>query len=212
MALPYVLNTGNLLKFLEKIQTVKVPDPLDNAYLKQTGFSGANDQMLTGLMKHLGFTDKQGKPEQRWHDYRHTARAPKVLALGIQEAWSGFFDLYPDGHVQSDTTFGDWARGAEPKASEKTVARSLKTFRTLITLADFSNSRLSEAPAPDPQQQNNGSGLQHQTQETPTPKVNLSSVGGITINIELQIPATADAKFFEQFFSSMRKHLLDENA
>jgi hypothetical protein len=41
--------------------------------------------------------------------------------------------------------------------------------------------------------------------------VRLGPMGGITVNIELQIPATADAKFFEQFFSSMRKHLLDEN-
>lgn len=49
------------------------------------------------------------------------------------------------------------------------------------------------------------------TAPTHQPNVRLNPMGAITVNIELQIPATADAKFFDQFFSSMRKHLIDEN-
>lgn len=103
--------------------------------------------------------------------------------------------------------FKNWARGAEPKASEVTVNRSLGSFKTAVKLGDFSSTPASTPASP---------AVPHASPAAPPPatplapgKVSVGTVGGLTINIELQLPATADAKFFDQFFASMRKHLLD---
>ncbi|MBA2496693.1 MAG: DUF5343 domain-containing protein [Acidimicrobiia bacterium] len=207
MALPYVLNNGNLSKFLKHIQTAKVPTKLDYSYLEQAGFKGKNDRYLTTFLKALGFTDAAGIPTQRWHDHRNTAQGPGVIATAIQEAWSGYFDMYADAHARADDDFKNWARDAEPKASEVTVNRSLGSFKTAVKLGDFSSTPASTPASP---------AVPHASPAAPPPatplapgKVSVGTVGGLTINIELQLPATADAKFFDQFFASMRKHLLD---
>lgn len=211
VALPLVLNTGNIEKFLKHIQTAKVPSKLGSAYLEQAGFKGRNDRYLTAFMKNLGFTDNAGVPTQRWHDHRHTSLAGAIRAQAIEEAWAGYFGMYPDAQNRSDEDFRNWARGADPKASEVTVNRSLATFKAIVKLADF------DAAAPSSTSQRAGVAPSNLSQPPapvaplqPSGGVQLGAVGGITINIELQIPATADAKFFDQFFSSMRKNLIDD--
>lgn len=207
VALPYVLNNGNVVKFLKHIQTAKVPPKLDYAYLQQAGYKGKNDRYLVAFMKALGFADSSGAPTQRWHEHRHTAQAPRVVAQAIEEAWSGYFDIYADAEKRTDDEFKNWARGADPKAADVTVNRSLATFKAIVKLADFG-----AKPAGTPRTPGGG-GTPPPPPPPPPPSgggVHLGGVGGITINIELQIPATADAKFFDQFFSSMRKNLIDD--
>lgn len=208
--LPLVLNNGNIDKFLKHIQTAKVPSKLDYGYLEQAGFKGKNDRLLVAFMKVLGFTDNVGVPLQRWHDHRHTAQAPSVRAQAIEEAWSGYFAMYSDAHSRPDDDFKNWARGADPKASEVTVNRSLVTFKTVVKLADFSATASNSSGGSSASTTAPGTVVSGQATAVSAGGVRLGTVGGITINIELQIPATADAKFFDQFFSSMRKNLIDD--
>lgn len=212
MALPYVLNNGNLGKFLEHIKTARVPDKLDEKFLASGGFTGKNDLYLRGYMKHLGFTDNQGVPKQRWHDHRHDADAKKLRGQGVREAYKGFFDMYPDAPKRSDADFENWARAEDPKASPTTVTRALKTFQTMVKLSDFDGTASSSSDGrktPDPPKDEPPK--QEQTPPPPPPPATPSfGMGGITINIELQLPPTADAEFFDAFFAAMRKHLKDE--
>lgn len=203
MPIPYVLNNGNLGKFLEHIKTARVPNKLDDKFLQSAGFTGKNDLYLKGYMKSLGFTDKDGTPNQRWHDHRHEANAQKVRAKAVREAYAGFFDLYPDAHRRPAGDFENWARAEEPTVSPTTIGRALKTFEAMVKLSDFEGVVAAAHPEPEASVQNVAEPA------APAPQQALG-LGGITINIELQLPPTADAEFFDAFFASMRKHLKDD--
>jgi Family of unknown function (DUF5343) len=217
VALAYVLNNGNLGKFLNEMQSAPVPSKVDTKYLASRGYTGANDAYLPALLGKLGFTDKGGVPTPRWHDHRHTGQALTVRSAGMRDAYAGFFALYPDAHLRSEQEFTNWARSEDPKASPTTIKRAWGTFKAMLPLCDFSgaptSSSLSSASAATPAPAATGTTGNRNggTPPPPPPSVQVGAVGGITINIELQLPATADAEFFDQFFASMRKHLIDDN-
>ncbi|MDO8362773.1 MAG: DUF5343 domain-containing protein [Actinomycetota bacterium] len=213
MGLAYVLNNGNLGKFLNEIVSAPVPTKVDYKYLETRGYTGKNDKYLVAFLKALGFIDKGGVPQRRWHDHRHTGQSMVVRGAGVREAYAGFFDVYPDAPNRTEQEFINWARVEDSTASPVTIKRSWATFRAMIPLGDFTGVAESTSsnggadgehhpPPPPPAGGGGGGGA---------PRVQVGGVGGITINIELQLPATADAKFFDQFFASMRKNLIDEN-
>lgn len=204
--LPYVMNNGNLENFLQEIQSASVPAVVDNKYLQSRGYTGQNDKMLISLLRTLGFIDKSGAPCQRWLDHRHSYQSKEVRGEAVREAYRGFFDIYSDADKRTEEDFSNWARVEDPKASPTTIKRSWAT-RTLTKLAQF-DTVPSSASHP---------GIVEDVKEddyTSVPasksKIQVGSMGALTINIELQLPATADAEFFERLFSSMRRHLVGE--
>ncbi|MGC1512640.1 MAG: DUF5343 domain-containing protein [Acidimicrobiales bacterium] len=137
MGLPYVLNNGNLGKFLGEIVGAPVPAKVDNKYLETRGYTGANDKYLVAFLKNLGFIDKGGVPVERWHDHRHSGQSTAIRADGVREAFSGFFGVYPDAPKRTETEFNNWARVEDSKASPTTIKRSWATFRAMLPLSDF---------------------------------------------------------------------------
>ena len=206
MGLPYAMNNGNLKKFMEEIESAPLPTKVDPSYLSSRGYTGANDKYVVSYLKQLGFLDDTATPTQRWKDHRHADQSRSLRAAGLREAYSGFFDIHPDAQNKTETEFTHWARVADSSASPKTISRSWASFRTMVPLCDFAastqtpRSKAVESENPTPK-----------VTAAPNPAVQLGTTGGITINIELQLPATADASFFDDFFTSMRKNLIDQN-
>lgn len=207
MVLPYVVNSGNVKKFFDEIRTAPVPAKVDAVWLASRGYTGENDKKLIGLLKALGFIDSGGKPEERWRSHRHAGEEGRVRADGVISAFSGFFELYPDGQKRSQEEFANWARTEDPSASPTTIRRSWRTFETLVGLSDFgsgSSTAVKSSTAPPHAQP-------VQAQPVAPSEVRLGAVGGITVSIELKLPASADASFFDAFFSSLRRNLIDEH-
>jgi hypothetical protein len=212
MGIPYILNNGNLGKFLNDIQKAAVPQKVDYKYLQSRGYTGQNDKVLVSYLKALGFIDNSGSPQARWRDYRHTDQSRQVLGEAIREAYRGFFDVYHDAERRSATEFTNWARVADPNASPKTIQRAWATFQTATKLAQFDGYAPADSTPSSSRTEPEDSPEGGDPLIDPAPRrnrVQVGAMGAITINVELQLPATADDKFFEQFFSSMRKHLID---
>lgn len=215
MVLPYVLNNGNLEKFFDEMRTAAVPNKLDYKYLQSRGYTGKNDQYLVAFMRNLGFIDRTGAPQKRWLDHRHTDESKKVRGAAVREAYSGFFGLYHDADRKSESDFSNWARTEDPQASPTTIKRSWATFRTIVKISDFTGAM--STPDPEPSGNSTDELIERPASVDPSAldsvgrPVQIGGMGSITINVELQLPATADAHFFDQFFSSMRKHLIENN-
>jgi len=219
MGLPYAMNNGNLGKFLKEVASAPVPAKVDYKYLETRGYKGANDKYLVSFLKSLRFIDNAGVPLDRWHDHRHSGQSQAVHAAAVRDAYSGFFEVYPDAPKRTEEEFTNWARVEDSKASPTTIKRSWATFRAMFPMSDFEAEQQNSSSTPE----HRGNGTQHHSGVNPAPMaaaptstssgghVQVGAVGGITINIELQLPASADAKFFDQFFASMRKHLIAED-
>lgn len=204
--LPYVINPGTLEKFFSTIQNTGVPGKVTQKYLESIGFKSKNDRYLLAFLKDLGFLKPDGTPSEVWHDYRHTGEAKTVMASAVRKAWPGLFQLYPDAYRKDDEALRNWMRTHAPSASPITVERSLKAFKSVARLADFSDAT-GQPPAPATSLPANTSQGTMSPPLTAIPALTRQATPEVVINIQLEIPATTDPDTYDQFFAAMRRHL-----
>lgn len=199
--LPYVLNAGTLGKFFETVQKTGVPDKVTLKHMESVGFKSKNDRYLLPFLKDLGFVKSDGSPSETWLSYRHTGDAATVMAGAIKRAWAGLFRLYPDAHRKDDEAIRNWMRTHSPSASPVTVDRSLKTFKAIVNLAEFSDNNNGQQRTPTI------SSPDRPPAEAALPTVTRQASPEVVINIQLDVPATNDPDVYDRFFAAMRKHL-----
>jgi hypothetical protein len=206
-AVPAIIATGSIPRFLDAIRKAGIPPKVDGNYLKSIGFKNTNDAALVPLFKSLGFLDSSGKPTSTFREYRGASadEAKRVLGSAITACYSGLFEVYPDAYRKDDEALTNWMRANTDKG-EATQVRALKTFKALRDAASFDevplapDIRLVGSPVPNGASKDGdvpGRVQYVRTQTTPD----------VTINISLQIAATNDASIYDEFFAAMKKHL-----
>lgn len=76
----YVLPIKRIPDVFAKIRDGQAPDQLSIQLLKDWDFKSTNDRAFIPLLKALGFLSSDGKPTQRYHNYRNHSH-PKLLWL-----------------------------------------------------------------------------------------------------------------------------------
>jgi hypothetical protein len=202
---PYTPKPSSLPVFLDKIQSIGVPDKVTLKYITSIGFKSKNDRYISGILKRLGFTDSSGVPMERWKAYRDTRRGPAELASAIREAYADLFAVYPDAYRKDDEALGNFFTSST-SVGEKAVSMMVSTFKTLCGLADFT---ATPRPSPVPPVPTTES----QVSQAVAPAQLGEAVGvsqGITINVNIQLtlPETKDSSVYDSIFESLKKHLL----
>lgn len=207
---PYTKTIASIPRFMSHIQDAGVPDKVTQKYLKSVGFTSSNDSYLLGLLKGIGFIDNSGGPTPRWKSYRDKSQAPRVMAEAVRDGYAGLFAVYADAFRRDDEAITNYIRGNTDYAGD-TVSRALGSFKALCALADFAKVDGSPAqpPAKGPEHPPASESIPVVTTVAPAPV--LPGRPAVTINIELQLPASADKSTYDDFFAAMRKHLFDDN-
>jgi hypothetical protein len=211
MAVPALIASNAIPRYLDSIRKAGVPAKVDATYLKSIGFKNSNDLALIPLFRALGFLDPGGQPTTIYREYRgaNAEGAKRVLGQAVRTCYAGLFDVYPDAHRKDDEALTNWLRANTDKG-EATQARALRTFKALRDAASFDEAALVSADIPpnDSVVVNggtpNGAGaLQH---------VRSHTAPDVTINITLQVAATNDASIYDKFFASMKRHLFPDES
>src|SRR5680860_1082053 len=71
----YTLAIGRLPDLFAKIRDGQAPEQFTQQLLKDWGFTSSNDRVMLPLLKDLGFLSSEGKPTNRYHDYRDHSRS-----------------------------------------------------------------------------------------------------------------------------------------
>lgn len=207
---PYHVNTANVKKFLEHIQSAGVPPKVTFQYITSVGFKSKNDRAVLTVLKFIKFVDSSGLPTKLWQAYRVKSESPKVLAGALRTAYKTLFDTYPDANRKDNEALRNFF-SSHTSVAENTVTLIVRTFKTMADMGNF-DSRADvpeveagvEEPALEVEEKGGGgAGVVKRRMVTPTPN-------GMTvnINIQLQIPATDKADVYDSFFAAMKKHLL----
>lgn len=207
---PYHVNTANVKKFLEHIQSAGVPPKVTFQYITSVGFKSKNDRAILTALKFINFVDNSGVPTKLWQSYRVKSQSPKVLAGALKTAYKTLFDTYPDANRKDNEALRNFF-SSHTSVAEGTVTLMVRTFKTMADMGNF------DSPADGPEVEvgveesglelegraGGGAGVVKRKVVTPTPN-------GMTvnINIQLQIPATDKADVYDSFFAAMKKHLL----
>lgn len=215
MALPdsYTLKTGSMQEYFEAIQNAQPPERFSVKFLENLGFTSTNDRLFIGILKDLGFLNRDGNPQQRYFDFLDRSRSKQVLAEGIREA---FVDLFAVNTKANELTVAN----AKDKlrtlfAGQKTdlvIGNIAKTFRALCDCADFTaapplaqlEARAAEAREV-PRIDREPAARPHPEEAlAPSGKIRVS---GLQYHINIVLPETRDQAVFDAIFKSLRDHL-----
>jgi hypothetical protein len=208
---PYVTVTTSLRKFIEDLPTYGRPTKVTQKWLEGLGFKSTNDRRLIPVLKFVGFVSSEGVPTPVWARYRGAERGA-VLAEALRQSYGALFQTFPDAQRRDAEALLNFFR-ANTDLAEGAARRCVQTFQILAAAADW------DKDPPDDIDLDEDDDVKDENDEQRLGKDGRSSgrrrktppTGGITlnINIQLQLPANADGKTYDQLFAAMGKHLKD---
>ena len=199
----FVTVPNKLAAFLEEIKRVGIPETASMSWLKEIGFTSSSDQSFPRILQFIGFVDSSRKPTEKWRQFRDKSQSGKVIAAAILEGYSKLYRTYPDAHLRSDDELANFFR-SHTGAGDRSVRRTVITFKTLCSLADFGQTLKSGddpvsplAPLP--------------AREQPSQPHLYSQALASAPNIDIKITISSDSNpaQIEQMFASMSKHLFN---
>jgi hypothetical protein len=210
MALPdsYTLKPNAVPAYFDAILDAQPPERFSLKFLENLGFTSTNDRLFIGILKDLGFLNRDGAPQQRYFDFLDRTRSKQVLADGIQEAFSDLFAV----NVQAQDFTLDQARNKlrtlyAGKKTDLVVGNIAKTFRALCQYADFSglpSPKPADAPAPVEKPAEQPHSEKH---EKSAGHLSDIRVAGLQYHINIVLPDTRDQAVYDAIFKSLREHL-----
>lgn len=199
---PYLNNTGRLKQFLEEIKPMGVPPSATTRWLPSIGFKSNNDRPIIKIMKFIGFVNSSNKPTEQWEAYKRNPET--VLASCIRIGYSDLFQQYPRAHERSDEDLKNHFMYHRPSAGDNVIGLTVKTFKTLCSLADFESAEDDKA---EPNSESAEPLEPHQAGLSLAPDTQSPSVPSFHINIEIHISADSSTEQIDNIFESMAKHL-----
>lgn len=207
---PDILTTGQLKKFLSHIQLANKPPLVTQKYLEQAGFKTKNERRIISVLKHVGFIDQSNVPTDDWQKYRNKENAPRILGTALKSSYSDLFDVYPDANNKDVDTLRNFF-SANTAVGDGAVRAMVGTFKALVDVADLNG-------MPDEQQEADESQIiaQQGSEKLPSPvelakQLNVVGNGkgiGLNINIEIVVPESTNPEVYDNFFKSLKKHIL----
>jgi hypothetical protein len=201
----YVLPIGRIPDLFKKIRDGQAPIQVTIQLIKDWGFKSTNDRAFIPLLKALGFLSADGKPTQRYSDYRDHSKSKTVMAEAIKEAYGDLL-LISAIPTDSDRTAIEGKFKSFHNVSDNVAGLMCKTFYALLSLADLKS---------------NGAEVTEHSKATveavkPSTIENRSNnnfqlaAPSLNYNIQIHLPATKDAEVYNAIFKSLRDHLIEQ--
>lgn len=198
----YVQPINRIPDIFNKIRDGQAPERFTNQLLKDWGFTSTNDRAFISLLKSLSFLSADGKPTQRYNDYRDHSRSKLIMAEALRDAYGDIF-LIKEHPTQSDKDAIEGKFKSFHNASENTASLMTKTFMGLLALADLSKKPVSPPAAKEPEKKTEPA--------MPQPMhVHDAGVSGLHYNIQIHLPATKDVEVYNSIFKSLKEHLFEK--
>ena len=211
LAESYTFKPKSIPAYFDAILDARPPERFSIKFLENLGFTSTNDRLFVGILKDLGFLNRDGVPQQRYFDFLDRPQSKLVLAEGIREAFSDLFAV----NTKAQEYTVDQARNKlrtlfAGKKTDLVIGHIAKTFKALCDYADFSKSRTA-APKPAADREEK---LQEETPliETPPPGKLLHArkeidISALQYHLNIVLPETRDQAVYDAIFRSLRDHL-----
>jgi hypothetical protein len=198
---PYTTVPNKLRLLLGKLPGLGKPDNVSQKWLKELGYTSGNDKTILAAMRRVGMVASGGDPTDLYQAFRDKDKAK--VADGVRRAYSDLFGLYPDAHQKDAEALRNFFR-SKTTAGEDMQRAMVRTFQVFCEFGDFG-----AAPAQPTVAAPDTGGEELPSEETRV--IHRAAGGGLTlnVNIQLQLPPSADGEVYEKLFEAMGKHLKD---
>ncbi|MBL4717859.1 MAG: DUF5343 domain-containing protein [Erythrobacter sp.] len=214
---PFINSTGLVTKIFDKIQEAKEPDDryTQNFQAAVLGYGSGNAKAFIPFLKRMGFLESDGRPTQLYRQFRNPDAAAAAMAEAMRVGYSDVFARNEYAHDLSDEKFRNLLvemTGKDKNASS--INKIVATWKACKSYADF-DANLTDTSASDVSDNSEtmtdspttGVRPRLPSEFTEIPK----SVGmSFGYNINLNLPATTDAKVYNAIFSALQQTLLKD--
>jgi hypothetical protein len=220
MAYPYIPSGGLILTAFQQFRK-SLPAKVDSETLKKLGVASGNEGAIINILKFLGVLDKENQRTSKGSQLFTThdeAKFSDLLSQIVNAAYSGLFELHSEGAWTLDRdALISFFRGSD-QTSAVTGARQALTFQTLASLAGKRNEQIatrsggSRGPngsEKKPSRQKPGLETARGNNKEKDATVLKTGVG-LTVRIEINLPANGTQATYDNIFQSIRKNLLNE--
>src|SRR5580698_10200664 len=106
MALPdsYTLKPGAIPAYFDAMLDAQPPERFSLKFLENLGFTSTNDRLFIGILKDIGFLNRDGGPQPRYFQFLDRSRSRQILADGVRVS---FTDLFAINTRANDLTVED---------------------------------------------------------------------------------------------------------
>ncbi len=215
---PYVASAGPIIRTVEQLRK-SFPKELTAETLRKLGIAPKNESYVINVLRFLGVIDEEGKKV----DAKATAflKGDDDFAAAfeklVRESYEELFELHQDaGWTQDRKSLMQFFRTAD-HSTEVVGTRQATTFQALAALAGHGERPATESGAPRKRQTATGDKPKKGTATPPKAREPHVSVRGgnggrdvgLTVRIEVNLPAEGDQETYDRIFQSIRKNLID---
>ena len=221
---PYVSGTGVLVQVLDHLKK-SFPANLNAEVLKKLGFAPKNESYIINTARFLKLIDDKGArtdKAQKTFTLHDESSFQKAFSEVVKSAYSDLFSLHGDGAWSLDDSKLITFFRQTDQSSQLVGSRQAGAFKALATYAGHvdpaasqkvkTSKRDTKPSSPKkPKAASKGAEVSipqtvHANAGTPEPgKRDL----GLSVRIEINLPATGDQETYDKIFKSIRENLLN---
>lgn len=225
---PYVNGTGGLIQVLDHLKK-SFPATLSAEVLKKLGFAPKNESYIINTVRFLKLIDDKGARTDIAHKtftLHDTVAFEKAFSEIVKAAYADLFSLHSDGAWSLDsnrliTFFRQTDQSSQLvgklQASTFTALATYAGHREAVTAAKPKQANRVEKAASTKPLKRTALRATQKSPESSTPRIDIGSGTsptndtnfGLTVRIEINLPASGDQETYDRIFKSIRENLLN---
>jgi hypothetical protein len=215
MQLPdaYTIKPNSIPAYFDAMLDAQPPERFSVKFLENLGFTSTNDRLFIGILKDLGFLNRDGAPQPRYFQFLDRARSKQVVAEGIREGFAELFAVNVKAQEMSLEEVKNKLRTMYAgKKTNLVISNIAKTFKALCEYADFSSPIAPEqqvVPSIPPESPIETKPVEIASAIKPEKNLELPKlrVSGLEYHVNIVLPDTRDQAVYDAIFKSLREHL-----
>jgi hypothetical protein len=213
----YTIKFSAIPAYFDAMLDAQPPERFSVKFLENLGFTSTNDRLFIGILKDLGFLNRDGAPQSRYFEFLDRSRSRQVLAEGIRESFSDLFAINIKANELSVEDVKNKLRTLYAgKKTPLVIGNIAKTFKALCDYADFtataspseSESTSTEVQGAIPENAPEPSDPKDVSQQVkPNAGPIKLAISGLQYHINIVLPEVRDQAVYDAIFKSLRDHL-----
>lgn len=201
--IPYLPNSGNITKILDKIKKAETPTNFNADFLgTKLGFSGGNNRMFISWAKKAGLLNDNGTPTALYTQFRNNESSKTALATALRKAYSELYSRNEYCHELDKSALKGLVLEATGESDDSSKVKMIvATFMNAKKMADFETT---------PSQKINSDKAEKPKEKKPQESDKITTKLGLNYTINLTLPKTDDPSVYDAIFRSLRENLLNQ--
>jgi hypothetical protein len=219
---PYVASAGPLIKTIDHLRRRSFPKEVTAETLRKLGVAPKNESYVISVLKFLNIIDGEGKKVDAnanvFVQHKDDAFQKEFEAL-VRTAYDELFELHGDDAWKMDRESLTQFFRTSDHSSEIVGSRQAGTFTYLAALSGHTSlpeprvnvPKKSESKLAAPKKPSKKSEKAPKSSDGDEVKIDHSSASrvGLTVRVEVNLPAEGDQQTYDRIFRSIRKNLID---